>query len=75
MAQLPRRDLNDEVAKHFHGTPEQRILESIRLGRQALDIFLATLPPGTTLAQARALAQRNKHRGRRPSPVMDAPRG
>ena len=71
MASLPARDLEAELAKHFKGTPESRVREALRLGREALDAFLATLPPGTTPAEARAILRRNKHRGRRPSKVMD----
>lgn len=64
---LPPRDLRAEVTRHFRGTPESRILQAWRLGREALDLFLATLPPGTSRAEARRLMQRNTHRGRRPS--------
>ena len=74
MASLPERDLQAEVEKHFKGTPEERYELAMRLGREALDAFLATLPPGTTREEAREILRRNKHRGRRPSRVMDAPR-
>lgn len=69
---LPPRDLQAEVARHFHGTPESRILLAWRLGREALDLFHATLPPGTSRAEARRIMQRNTRRGRRPSRAFDA---
>ena len=72
MATFPPRDLHAEVAKHFHGSPEQRILTALRLGEEALTLFLASLPPGTQREQARRIMQRNKSRGRRASAVMDA---
>ncbi|HJQ99054.1 MAG TPA: hypothetical protein VJ826_12145 [Candidatus Polarisedimenticolaceae bacterium] len=75
MASLPPRDLRAEVAKHFKGTPEERLREALRLGRAELEAFLATLPPGTTRTQAREILRKNKHRGRRPSRLMDGPRG
>jgi hypothetical protein len=71
MACLPRRDLAAEVAKHFRGTAEERVLLALDLGQQALDVFLAALPPGSTRLQAAAIARRNKRRGRRPSEVME----
>jgi hypothetical protein len=71
MARLPRRDLAAEVAKHFRGTAEERVLRALDLGQQALDVFLAALPPGTARRRAAALAQRNKRHGRRPSKVME----
>jgi hypothetical protein len=75
MARLPRRDLVAEVAKHFRGTAEERVLLALDLGQQALDVFVAALPPGTTRSQAAAIARRNKQRGRRPSGVMEAVHG
>lgn len=74
MAQLQPRDLAAEVSKHFAGTPQERIHVALRLGTQAVDLFLATLPAGTPWAVAADTLRRNKHRGRRPSAVMDAPR-
>jgi hypothetical protein len=70
MPRAPRRDLQTEIAKHFRGTPSERVETALRLGRQALDAFLATLPKGTTREQARAILQRNKNRGRRPCRVL-----
>jgi hypothetical protein len=72
---LPARDLKAEAAKHFRGTPEERLLLAWRLGREALELFLATLPPGTTRADARRILERNKCRGRRPSRLMEAVHG
>ncbi len=72
---LPRRSIDDLVAKHFQGTPEQRVVQAWRLGREALEIFLATQPPGTTREEALRILRRNTHRGRRPSRAMDAARG
>ena len=75
MALLPPRDLDQEVAKHFQGTPEERMLLALRLGQEALHLFHATLPAGTTLAEAREILRLNKQRGRQPSKVMEAWRG
>jgi hypothetical protein len=74
MPTLPRRDLSAEVAKHFRGTPDERFRAAVRLGGEMLDAFLATLPPGTDRETARDLLRRNKNRGRRRSPLMEAPR-
>lgn len=71
MARLPRRDLASEASKHFHGTAEERMLAARRLGEEALDLYLASQPPGVTREQARRLLQRNKNRGRRPSTVAE----
>ncbi len=73
MATIPPRDLAAEVAKHFHGSPRERLLTSLRLGEEALTHFLATQPPGTSRREARFLLQRNKNRGRRLSAVMQTP--
>jgi hypothetical protein len=72
MAQFLPRSLATELRKHFHGTAGERILTAVRLGQQALDLYLATLPPGTSRADARRTMQRRTHRGRQPSAVMDA---
>ena len=74
MPELPERNLAAEVAKHFRGTPESRVLDALRLGEEALAAFLATLPPGTTRDEAREIVRRNKNRGRTPCRCMDAPR-
>jgi hypothetical protein len=70
MTELPERCLSTEVAKHFRGTPGSRIEAALRLGRNVLDLFLATQPPGTSRHAARLILQRNTHRGRRPSAVI-----
>ena len=72
MARLPRRDLSEELDKHFAGTAQGRVQTALRLGEQALDLFLATLPAGTTRQRARAMLQRNRHPGRQRSTVTDA---
>jgi hypothetical protein len=69
MAQLPKRDLSAEAAKHFRGTPCERMETALRLGREALALFLGTRPPATSRQAAREILQHNKHRGRRPSAV------
>jgi hypothetical protein len=74
MSALPPRDLAAEVSKHFKGTPGERLLRALRLGLRDLDLFLATLPPGTSRDEARRILRRNKHPGRRPSRVMESPR-
>ncbi len=71
MAKLGARDLSAEIGKHFAGTPLQRLRAALRLGEEAVDLFLATLPAGTTRRQARAIMQRNRHRGRRRSKVAN----
>jgi hypothetical protein len=68
------RDLANEAAKHFQGTPGERIAQALRLGEEALELFLAMQPDDMSRAEAREILRRNKHRGRRPSRVMDAPR-
>lgn len=72
MAKLPPRDLRAELAEHGRGTPAQRVRDVLRIGEQALDLFLATLPEGTTRARARAMMQRNRHPGRRRSAAIRA---
>lgn len=74
MAVFPRRDLEGEIRKHFHGTPDERLRLALRLGRRALDFFMASLPPAVSRAEAAEILRRNKHRGRRPSKVMEASR-
>jgi len=50
MAQFPPRDLRAEAAKHFRGTPDERIRMALRLGQEAIDLFAGTLPAGTPRA-------------------------
>ena len=73
MTRLSARDLSEELGKHFAGTPDTRVRAALRLGEQALDLFLATLPRGTTRRRARTIMQRNRHPGRRRSKVAGAP--
>ena len=49
-------------------------MQAARLGEEALTLFLAMQPAGMSREEAREILRRNKHRGRRPSRVMDAPR-
>jgi hypothetical protein len=63
-----RRDVATEAGKRMAGTtPEERVLQALRLGERCLDLFLATLPPGTQREEARRRAQRLKGFGRRRS--------
>jgi hypothetical protein len=71
MARLAERTLREELGKHFAGTADARVEAALRLGEQALDLFQATLPPGTTRQQARAMMQRNRHPGRRRARLAD----
>ena len=73
MSRLVSRDLASEVAKHFQGTPGERILQAARLGEQALALFLAMQPHPMSRVEACEILRRNKHRGRRQSRVRDAP--
>jgi len=70
MAKLPPRDLRAEAAKHSAGTSARRALAALRLGEQALELFVATLPAGTDRAEARVRMQRNRHRGRQRSSAI-----
>ncbi len=66
MTVFPRRDLKEEVSKHFRGTAEERVLQALRLGQLELKLFLANQPPGMKPDEARAILRRNINRGRRP---------
>jgi hypothetical protein len=70
MGVLPDRNLQSEAAKHFKGTPAERLESALRLGREALVLYLAAHPEMTE-SEARKVLRRNKHAGRRPSRVMD----
>ncbi|HEX4825849.1 MAG TPA: hypothetical protein VFV19_16225 [Candidatus Polarisedimenticolaceae bacterium] len=70
MAPLPKRDLESEAAKHFQGTPGERVQLALKLGRAAMALFLAN-HPGVSEATARKILSRQKNAGRRPSRVMD----
>jgi len=69
------RDLASEVVKFFRGTPESRLEKALRRDSLALDLFLASLPEGTSREEAARRARILTHAGRRPSRVMDLPRG
>jgi hypothetical protein len=71
MSFLPDRDLASEAAAHFQGTPAERFELALRLGREAVRLFLATQPAGTSEAAARDVLRRRKNTGRRPSKVLD----
>ncbi len=71
---LPPRDVAFELSKHFRHTPEERFVLALRLGREALDLYMAARPAGTSLSEARDQLRRNKHRGRRSSALMEASR-
>ncbi len=63
-----RRDVTAEASKYAtRTTPEQRVAEALRLGELCLDVYLASLPPGTAREEARRRAQRTKGLGRRRS--------
>ena len=68
------RDLAGEVGRHFQGTPEQRVTSALDLGRRSLEVFLSTLPPGTSRGDAVERLRRVKQSGRRPSRVAQGSR-
>ncbi len=67
-----RRDLDAEVAKFFKGTPDERVVRALRLGRRGVDVFLASLPPGTPRAVAAEMLTARKRSARRPSAAVGA---
>jgi hypothetical protein len=67
------RNLDSEAARHFKGTPEERMRTALEAGELALRLYLATQPPGTNLKEARRRLQRAAHAGRRPSRSNDGP--
>ncbi len=69
-----RRDLDAEVAKFFKGTPDERVARALRLGRRGVDVFLASLPPGTPRSVAAEMMNARKHSARRRGPTVDATR-
>ena len=71
MSVLPTRNIDSEAAKHFLGTPAERLEQALRLGRDAVRLFLATQPSGTSEVEAREILRRRKNAGRRPSRVLD----
>lgn len=66
-----RRDLAAEAAKHFKGSPEERMLAALEAGEMALALFRTTIPPGTPVEVARRRLQRATHAGRRASRAND----
>ena len=61
-----RRDVATQAARHATGaTPQERVAAALRMGELCLDVFLASLPEGTTREEARRRAQRLKGFGRR----------
>ena len=62
-----RRNLDAEVAKFFKGTPDERVSRALRLGRRGVDVFLASLPPGTPRSVAAEMMRAQTRSGRRPS--------
>ena len=70
-----KRDLATEAEKHFRGTPDERVRTAFALGASLFEMYFRTLPRGTTRAEAEDMVRRQTHRGRRPSRVMDLPRG
>jgi len=69
-----RRDLDAEVAKFFKGTPDERVARALRLGRRGVDVFLASLPPGTSRSVAAEMLRARTRSARRPSATVGATR-
>jgi hypothetical protein len=69
------RDLAAEAAKHFKGSPEERMANALALGRDLFEMYARTLAPTVTRAEAGERVRLTTHAGRRPSRVMDLPRG
>jgi len=69
-----RRDLDAEVAKFFKGTPDERVARALRLGRRGVDVFLASLPPGTSRSVAAEMLRARARTARRPSTTGGASR-
>ena len=67
------RTLDSEAAKFFKGTAEERMRAALEGGELALQLYLATQPPGTSREEARLRLQRAAHAGRRPSRCNDRP--
>ena len=70
MSAARRRTDRVDSTQHVWGTPSERMTGVLRLGNRALDLFLSTLPAGTSRARARVIMQRNASRGRRFSKVI-----
>lgn len=69
-----RRDLDAEMAKFFTGTPDERVARALRLGRRGVDVFLASLPPGTPRSLAAEMLKARKRSSRRRCATVDATR-
>ena len=69
-----RRDLDAEVAKFFKGTPDERVARALRLGRRGVDVFLASLPPGTPRSVAAEMLRARTRSDRQPAPAGGATR-
>jgi hypothetical protein len=69
-----RRDLDAEVAKFFKGTPDERVARALRLGRRGVDVFLASLPPGTPRSVAAEMLRTRRRADRRRSAGVGAAR-
>jgi hypothetical protein len=70
---ISARTLDSEAARHFKGTPEERMRAALEGGELALRLYLATQSPGTSLEEARRRLQRAAHVGRRYSQSNDGP--
>ncbi len=68
-----RRTIDSEAARHFRGTPDERMRAALEAGELALKLYLATQPPDTSLQEARRRLQRAACAGRRPSCCNDGP--
>ena len=68
------RDLEAEVAKFFRGTPDERVARALRLGRRGVDVFLASLPPGTPRSVAAEMLSVRTRSTRRRLATVGAPR-
>lgn len=63
-----RRDLEAEAVRLGSTLPPgERVRQALRLGEACLDVYLSTLPAGTSRGEARLRAERAKARGRRTS--------
>lgn len=69
-----RRDLDAEMAKFFKGTPDERVARALRLGQRGVDVFLASLAPGTSRSVAAEMLNVRKRSARRPFGTVAAPR-
>ena len=68
------RDLDAEVAKFFKGTPDERVSRALRLGRRGIEVFLASLPPGTPRSVAAEMLRARTRSDRRSTAAGDSTR-